>query len=101
MTTDEFGSLADCFNSMAQRLQSLYRDLEARVAEKTSQLEEKRERLEALYDVTALTASATTLAELAGRVRASASCASRARTALRFAGWTKAATSSSSSLRRD
>ena len=66
VTTDEFGSLADCFNSMAAHLQSLYRDLEGRVAEKTSQLEEKRERLEALYDVTALTANATTLPELAG-----------------------------------
>lgn len=66
VTTDEFGSLADCFNGMAAHLQSLYRDLEARVADKTSQLEEKRERLEALYDVTALAANAATLPELAG-----------------------------------
>jgi two-component system nitrate/nitrite sensor histidine kinase NarX len=65
VTTDEFGSLAECFNGMAEHLQSMYRDLEARVAEKTSQLEEKRERLEALYDVTALVAKATTLKELA------------------------------------
>lgn len=65
VTTDEFGSLAECFNGMAEHLQSLYRDLEAKVAEKTSQLEEKRERLEALYDVTALVAKATTLKELA------------------------------------
>ena len=36
------------------------------MAEKTSELEEKRERLEALYDVTALVAKATTLKELAG-----------------------------------
>jgi two-component system nitrate/nitrite sensor histidine kinase NarX len=64
VTTDEFGSLAECFNAMAEHLQSLYRDLEGRVAEKTSQLEEKRERLEALYDVTALAANATTLGEL-------------------------------------
>src|SRR6266542_2290250 len=66
VTSDEFGTLAGCFNGMAGHLQSMYRDLEARVAEKTSQLEEKRERLEALYDVTALVAKATTLKELAG-----------------------------------
>ena len=66
VTSDEFGTLAECFNDMAEHLQSMYRDLEARVAEKTSQLEEKRERLEALYDVTALVAKATTLKELAG-----------------------------------
>ena len=65
VTTDEFGSLAECFNGMAAHLQSLYKDLEGRVAEKTVQLEEKRERLEALYDVTALAANATSLAELA------------------------------------
>jgi len=66
VTSDEFGSLAECFNGMAEHLQSMYRDLEAKVAEKTWQLEEKRERLEALYDVTALVAKATTLSELAG-----------------------------------
>ena len=65
MTSDEFGTLAECFNGMAEHLQSMYRDLEGKVAEKTSQLEEKRERLEALYDVTALVAKATSLAELA------------------------------------
>lgn len=65
VTTDEFGSLAECFNAMAEHLQSLYRDLEGRVAEKTVQLEEKRERLEALYDVTTLAATATALPELA------------------------------------
>ena len=51
---------------MAEHVQSMYRDLEARVAEKTSELEEKRERLQALYDLTALVAKATTLKELAG-----------------------------------
>ncbi|MCC7040313.1 MAG: type IV pili methyl-accepting chemotaxis transducer N-terminal domain-containing protein [Burkholderiales bacterium] len=65
VTTDELGSLAECFNGMAAHLQSLYRDLEARVADKTSQLEEKHERLEALYAVTALASDATTLTELA------------------------------------
>ena len=64
--SDEFGTLAECFNGMAEHLQSMYRGLEARVAEKTSELEEKRERLEALYDVTALVAKATTLEGLAG-----------------------------------
>ena len=66
VTSDEFGTLAEGFNGMAEHLQSMYRDLEAKVADKTSQLEEKRERLEALYDVTALVAKATTLKELAG-----------------------------------
>ncbi len=66
VTTDEFGTLADGFNGMAEHLQSMYGDLEAKVAAKTAELEEKRERLEALYDVTALVAKATTLKELAG-----------------------------------
>lgn len=65
MTSDEFGTLAECFNGMAEHLQSMYRDLEGKVAEKTSQLEEKRERLETLYDVTALVAKATSLPDLA------------------------------------
>jgi two-component system nitrate/nitrite sensor histidine kinase NarX len=65
VTTDEFGSLAKCFNDMAAHLQSLYRDLEGKVVEKTSELEEKRERLEALYEVTALVTKATSLKELA------------------------------------
>ena len=66
VTTDEFGSLAECFNGMAEHLQSMYRNLEAKVVEKTAQLEERRERLEVLYDVTTLAAKATTLKELAG-----------------------------------
>jgi len=66
VTTDEFGTLADGFNGMAEHLQSMYGDLEAKVAAKTAEIEEKRERLEALYDVTALVAKATTLKELAG-----------------------------------
>jgi len=65
VTSDEFGTLAECFNGMAEHLQSMYRDLEAKVVAKTSELEEKRERLEALYDVTALVAKATALPELA------------------------------------
>ena len=64
VTSDEFGSLAKCFNDMAEHLQSMHRDLEAKVADKTSQLEEKSDRLEALYDVTMLVAKAATLNEL-------------------------------------
>lgn len=65
VTSDEFGTLAEGFNRMAEHLQSMYGQLEARVSEKTAELEEKRERLQALYEVTALVASATTLDELA------------------------------------
>lgn len=65
ITSDEFGTLGKGFNSMAEHLQSMYRNLEAKVAEKTSELQEKRERLEALYAVTSLAATATTLDELA------------------------------------
>lgn len=66
VTSDEFGSLAKCFNDMAEHLQSMHQDLEAKVADKTSQLEEKSDRLEALYDVTMLVARAATLNELSG-----------------------------------
>ena len=63
--SDEFDALADGFNGMAAHLQAMYRNLEVRVAEKTAELEDKRERLEALYDVTALVATATNLEDLA------------------------------------
>jgi two-component system nitrate/nitrite sensor histidine kinase NarX len=62
---DEFGTLAQGFNGMAAHLQSLYGNLAGKVAEKTVELEEKRERLEALYEVTALVARATSLEDLA------------------------------------
>lgn len=65
VTTDEFGTLAEGFNGMAEHLQSMYRNLESKVLEKTAELEEKRERLEALYEVTALVARATSLENLA------------------------------------
>ncbi len=65
VTTDEFGTLANGFNDMAEHLQSMYRNLESKVQEKTAELEVKRERLEALYEVTALVARATSLDELA------------------------------------
>jgi two-component system nitrate/nitrite sensor histidine kinase NarX len=64
-SSDEFGTLANGFNELAEHLQSMYRNLEAKVAEKTSQLQEKGERLQALYDMSTLMASATTLQELA------------------------------------
>ena len=64
-SNDEFSTVAAGFNQLAGQLQSVYRNLEAKVAEKTSQLQEKGERLQALYDVTSLIASATTLDELA------------------------------------
>jgi two-component system nitrate/nitrite sensor histidine kinase NarX len=63
-STDEFGTLAAGFNELAEHLQSMYRNLEAKVAEKTSELQEKGERLQALYDMSTLIASATTLEEL-------------------------------------
>lgn len=78
VTSDEFGTVAEGFNGMALHLQSMYRDLEAKVAEKTSQLEEKRERLEALYDVTRLAATATTLKDLANGFAARIGRAARA-----------------------
>ncbi len=64
-SSDEFGTLAAGFNELAGHLQSMYRNLEAKVAEKTSELQEKGERLQALYDMSTLMASATTLEELA------------------------------------
>lgn len=64
VSSDEFGTLADGFNGMAAHVQSMYLTLEARVAEKTAALQEKRERLEALYSVTSLVATATSLQEL-------------------------------------
>ena len=64
VSSDEFGTLADGFNGMAEHVQSMYSHLEARVAEKTSELQEKRERLEALYDVTTLIATTTSLQAL-------------------------------------
>jgi len=63
-SSDEFGTLAAGFNDLAEHLQSMYRNLEAKVAEKTSELQEKGERLQALYDMSTLIASATTLEEL-------------------------------------
>ncbi len=62
---DEFGALSAGFNDMAQTLQSLYLGLEVRVREKTRKLELQRQRLANLYEVSAFTARATQLDELA------------------------------------
>lgn len=62
---DEFDTLARGFNGLADHLQQLYRSLEAKVIAKTAELEEKGERLQALYGVTALVATATSLDALA------------------------------------
>lgn len=64
-SSDEFGALSAGFNDMAQHLQSLYANLEDRVREKTARLEVKRQRLADLYEVSAFTARATQLDELA------------------------------------
>lgn len=62
---DEFATLGKGFNTMAEHLQSVYRNLEGKVAEKTAQLEQKHARLEALYGVTTLVASTSSLEPLA------------------------------------
>ncbi len=65
LTSDEFGTLANGFNDMAGEMQAMYRNLEARVAEKTAELQEKRGRIEALYEVTTLVSTASSLDGLA------------------------------------
>jgi two-component system nitrate/nitrite sensor histidine kinase NarX len=73
-TQDEFGLVGAGFNRMAVTLQSLYGGLEAQVQSKTARIEAQRARLEALYEVSAFLARATTIEELsrgfAQRVRA-------------------------------
>ncbi len=64
-TADEFGQVAAGFNHMAGTLQSLYKGLESQVETKTRHIEAQRMRLEALYEVSAFLAQATTLDELA------------------------------------
>ncbi|HEY9096695.1 MAG TPA: type IV pili methyl-accepting chemotaxis transducer N-terminal domain-containing protein [Hydrogenophaga sp.] len=61
---DEFGQVAAGFNRMASTLQSLYTGLEAKVQSKTQRIEAQRSRLEALYEVSAFLAKATTIEEL-------------------------------------
>jgi two-component system nitrate/nitrite sensor histidine kinase NarX len=63
-TQDEFGQVAAGFNRMAVTLESLYGGLEAQVQTKTVRIEAQRARLEALYEVSAFLARATTIEEL-------------------------------------
>jgi two-component system nitrate/nitrite sensor histidine kinase NarX len=63
-TQDEFGQVAAGFNRMAATLQSLYTGLEAKVQSKTQRIEAQRARLEALYEVSAFLARASTIEEL-------------------------------------
>jgi two-component system nitrate/nitrite sensor histidine kinase NarX len=63
-TQDEFGQVAAGFNRMAVTLASLYGGLEAQVQTKTVRIEAQRARLEALYEVSAFLARATTIEEL-------------------------------------
>ena len=63
-TQDEFGQVAAGFNRMAVTLESLYGGLEAQVQSKTARVEAQRARLEALYEVSAFLARATTIEEL-------------------------------------
>lgn len=63
-TLDEFGQVAAGFNRMATTLQSLYTGLEAKVQSKTQRIEAQRARLEALYEVSAFLAKASTIEEL-------------------------------------
>ena len=63
-TQDEFGQVAAGFNRMAVTLESLYGGLEAQVQSKTVRIEAQRARLEALYEVSAFLARASTIEEL-------------------------------------
>ncbi len=58
---DEFGRLSDDFNAMAHALQASHVDLEHKVMEKTTSLAVQNERLSALYEVIALTSTASSL----------------------------------------
>lgn len=64
-TADEFGQVATGFNQMAGTLESLYKGLESQVEAKTRDIEAQRMRLEALYEVSAFLAQASSIEELA------------------------------------
>ena len=64
-TEDEFGQVAAGFNRMAATLESMYVGLESQVEAKTRHIEAQRVRLEALYEVSAFLAQATSIEELA------------------------------------
>ena len=62
---DEFGQLAAGFNLMAHALQASHDELEHKVREKTANVEVRNQRLAALYEVSALASSASSLELLA------------------------------------
>lgn len=64
-TADEFGQVATGFNQMAGTLESLYQGLALQVEAKTRHIEAQRMRLEALYEVSAFLAQASSIEELA------------------------------------
>ncbi|CAN5565818.1 type IV pili methyl-accepting chemotaxis transducer N-terminal domain-containing protein [soil metagenome] len=64
-TEDEFGQVAAGFNRMAGTLDSMYKGLESQVEAKTRHIEAQRVRLEALYEVSAFLAQASSIEELA------------------------------------
>ncbi|CAN7194615.1 type IV pili methyl-accepting chemotaxis transducer N-terminal domain-containing protein [Acidovorax sp. LjRoot129] len=64
-TDDEFGQLSAGFNLMARALQASHDDLEHKVHEKTASIAVKSQRLAALYEVSELAATASSLELLA------------------------------------
>ena len=64
-TDDEFGQLSAGFNLMAHALQASHDDLEHKVREKTASIAVQNQRLAALYEVSALASTATSLELLA------------------------------------
>ena len=64
-TEDEFGQVATGFNRMAGTLDAMYKGLEIQVEAKTRHIEAQRVRLEALYEVSAFLAQASSINELA------------------------------------
>ncbi len=64
-TEDEFGQLSAGFNLMAHALQVSHDELEHKVREKTASIAVKNQRLAALYEVSALASTASSLELLA------------------------------------
>ncbi|MFN4119985.1 type IV pili methyl-accepting chemotaxis transducer N-terminal domain-containing protein [Acidovorax sp.] len=64
-TDDEFGQLSAGFNLMAHALQASHDELEHKVREKTAKIDVKNQRLAALYEVSALASTASSLELLA------------------------------------
>ena len=64
-TDDEFGQLSAGFNLMAHALQASHDDLEHKVRDKTTSIAVQNQRLAALYEVSALAATAGSLELLA------------------------------------